>query len=83
MEQIIKMWRTINYLTRSQTTQNLQKIDIPEDYFIKWNHINSHKGFKLKTIDDTELIDTYIAERNVYNLHHAYGSPFPSNHSNY
>ena len=54
------MWRTINYLTRSQTTQNLQKIDIPEDYFIKWNHINSHKGFKLKTIDDTELIDTYI-----------------------
>ena len=53
MEQIIKMWRTINYLTRSQTTQNLQKIDIPEDYFIKWNHINSHKGFKLKTTDDT------------------------------
>ena len=31
IEQTIKMWRTINYLTRHTKSSSLQTIDIPED----------------------------------------------------
>ena len=84
IELTIKIWRTIDYLTKSQTIQNLQTIDIPEDESIKWNDIKSHKDHKLKIIDDTELIDKYIAEINIHHLFQAHGYPFlPSNQSNH
>ena len=76
IEQTIMMWRTINYLTRTEDESSSQTIDIPEDSSIKWNDIKYHKGLIFKTISDPEQIDKYYAERNTHHLNQAQGSAF-------
>ena len=53
------MWRTINYLTKTEDELSSQTIDIPEDSLIKWNDIKHYKGLIFKTISDLEQIDRY------------------------
>ena len=68
IEQTIMMWRTINYLTRTEDESSSQTIDIPEDSSIKWNDIKYHKGLIFKTISDPEQIEKYYAKRNTHHL---------------
>ena len=45
IEQTIKMWRTINYLTRHTKSPSLQTIAIPEDSSISWNERKNTKDY--------------------------------------
>ena len=68
IEQVILMWNKINYLTSEKKNSSLQTIDIPVDANINWNDIKKTKNLQFKTIDDPEIMEQVIAERNSHHL---------------
>ena len=70
------MWNKINYLTSEKKNSSLQTIDIPVDANINWNDIKKTKNLQFKTIDDPEIMEQVIAERNSHHLNQAQGTPF-------
>ena len=72
IEQVIIMWNKINYLTADNKNSSLQTIDIPIDETIKWNDIKKTPNLLFKTVDDQEIMEQVIAERNT---HQAQGTP--------
>ena len=75
IEKTIKMWKKIRFLTGSITNAQLQTLDIPEDESIGWNEIKERKNLQFKTIDDPEVIEKLIIERNAIHLNQAEGTP--------
>ena len=57
IEQVIKMWRTIKYVTINKNNASLKTVDIPVDGIIKWSDIKKDKSLKFKTIDDKNQIE--------------------------
>ena len=53
----------------------LQTLYIPVDELIDWNDINEQNNLLFKTIDDPEVIDKLIIERNAVNLNQTEGTP--------
>ena len=56
IEQVIKMWKTIKYVTINKNNASLKIVDIPVDGTIKWSDIKKDKSLKFKTIDDEDQI---------------------------
>merc|ERR1711865_401610 len=75
IEQVIMMWNKINYLTADNKNSSLQTIDIPIDKTIKWNDIKQTPNLLFKTVDDPEIMEQAIAERNTHHLNQAQGTP--------
>ena len=75
IEKIIKMWKKIRFLTENITHAQLQTLDIPEDETIGWNDIKKQRNLLFKTIDDQEVIEKLIIERNTVHLNQAEGTP--------
>ena len=75
IEQVIIMWNKINYLTADNKNSSLQTIDIPIDKSIKWNEIKQTPNLLFKTVDDPEIMEQVIAERNSHHLNQAQGTP--------
>ena len=71
----IKMWKKIRFLTGNFTNAQLQTLDIPEDETIGWNDIKEQRNLLFKTIDDPEVIEKLIIERNAVHLNQAEGTP--------
>ena len=71
----IKMWKKIRFLTGNFTNAQLQTLDIQVDKSIGWNDIKEQKNLLLKTIDDPEVIEKLIIERNAVHLNQAEGTP--------
>ena len=69
------MWNKINYLTADNKNSSLQTIDIPIDKSIKWNEIKQTPNLLFKTVDDPEIMEQVIAERNAHHLNQAQGTP--------
>ena len=65
------MWNKINYLTADNKNSSLQTIDIPVDETIKWNDINKTPNLVFKTVDDPEIMEQVIAEKNSHHLNQA------------
>ena len=75
IEQVILMWNKINYLTSDKTKSSIQTIDIPVDENINWNDIKKNPNLQFKTIDDPEIMEQVIADRNSHHLNQAQGTP--------
>ena len=75
IEKIIKMWKKIRFLTGNITQAQLQTLDIPEDETIGWNEIKEQRNLLFKTIDDPEVIEKLIIERNAVHLNQAESTP--------
>ena len=75
IEQVIIMWHKINYLTADNKNSSLQTIDIPIDKTIEWNDIKQTPNLLFKTVDDPEIMEQVIAERNSHHLNQAQGTP--------
>ena len=69
------MWNKINYLTSDKTKSSIQTIDIPVDENINWNDIKKNPNLQFKTIDDPEIMEQVIADRNSHHLNQAQGTP--------
>ena len=69
------MWKKINHLTKPKHNNATHTIDIPVDSSVGWNDIKK-KNLQFKTIDDPQLIDKLINERNAHHLNQAQGTPF-------
>ena len=69
------MWNKINYLTADNKNSSLQTINIPIDETIKWNDIKKTPNLLFKTVDDPEIMEQVIAERNAHHLNQAQGTP--------
>ena len=69
------MWNKINYLTLDKTKSSIQTKGIPVDENINWNDIKKTPKLQFKTIDDPEIMDQIIAERNSHHLNQAQGTP--------
>ena len=76
IEHIIKMWKRIKYITSNEKKSYIQTINIPCDETIKWNDIKKAKQLRFKTIDDSDVIERPIAERNSKLLVQDKGYPF-------
>ena len=76
IEQIIKMWKVIQFATSKRTNSSIQTIDIPTDPSIPWNNIKGTKNVVFKTIETLTLIKELISDRNSHPLNQAQGSPF-------
>ena len=76
IEQIIKMWKVIQFTTSKTSNSSIQTIDIPTEISIPWNNIKGKKNIVFKTIDNTILIEELVAGRNSHHLNQAQGSPF-------
>ena len=74
IKQVIIMWKKINYLTIDNNKLFLQTIDIPVDQTINWNDIKKIPNLLFKTVDDPEIMEQVIAERNSHHLNQAQGS---------
>ena len=70
IEQVILMWNKINYLTSNKIKASIQTIDIPVDENINWNDIKQ-LNLQFKTIDDPEITEQVIVDRNSNNLNQA------------
>ena len=57
IEQIIKMWRVIQYTTSIKSNSSIQTIDVPTDTSIPWNNIKGNKNVIFKTIDNPRTIE--------------------------
>jgi len=68
IEQIIKMWKKINHLTKPKHNNAIHTIDILVDSSVGWNDIKKDKNLQFKTIDNPQLIDKLINERNAQHL---------------
>ena len=55
----------------------MQTIDIPIDETIKWNDIKKTPNLLFKTVDDPEIMEQVITERNSHHLNQAQGTPLP------
>ena len=75
IEQVIKMWRTIKYVTINKNNASLKTVDIPVDGTIKWSDIKKNKSLKFKTIDDEEQIEKLVADGISNHLNQAEGTP--------
>ena len=64
------MWNKINYLTSNKIKASIQTIDIPVDENINWNDIKQ-LNLQFKTIDDPEIMEQVIVDRNSNNLNQA------------
>ena len=71
IEQIIKMWRVIQYTTSIKSNSSIQTIDVPTDTSIPWNNIKGKKNVIFKTIDNPRLIKELVADRNSHHLNQA------------
>ena len=78
IEQIIKMWKVIQFTTSKRTNSSIQTIDIPTDSSIPWNNIKGTKNVVFKTIENPTLIEELISDRNSHHLNQAQGSHFTS-----
>ena len=76
IEQIIKMWKVIQFTTSTTSNSSIQTIDVPTDTSIPWNNIKRKKNVVFKTIDNPRLIEELVADRNSHHLNQAQGSPF-------
>ena len=76
IEQIIKMWKVIQFTTSTKSNSSIQTIDVPTDTSIPWNNIKGKKNVLFKTIDNPRLIEELVADRNSHHLNQAQGSPF-------
>ena len=76
IEQIIKMWKVIQYTTSIKSNSSIQTIDVPIDTSIPWNNIKGKKNVLFKTIDNPRLIEELVADRNSHHLNQAQGSSF-------
>lgn len=72
------MCREIKYLTIDSEITSLKTIYIPTDIFVKWNEIKSAKNLQFKAIDNPDLIDQLIVDRNANHLNQVDGMPFIS-----
>ena len=68
------MWNKINYLTVDNKKLSLQTIDIPVDEIIKWNDLKT-LNLLFNTVDDPEIMEHIIAERNSHHLNQAQVTP--------
>ena len=75
IEQVIIIWTKINYLTADYKKSSLQTMDIPVDETIKCNDNKKIPNLLFKTVDDPEIMEREIAERNSHNLNQAQGTP--------
>ena len=64
IEQIIKMWKVIQFTTSKKSNSSIQTIDVPTDTSIPWNNIKGKKSAIFKIIDNPKLIDELVADRN-------------------
>ena len=64
------MWNKINYLTSNKKKSSIQIIDIPVDENINWNDIKQ-PNLQFKTIDDPEIMEQVIVDRNSNHLNQA------------
>ena len=76
IEQIIKMWKIIQFTKSKRTNSSIQTIDIPTDSSIPWNNIKGTKNVVFKTIDNPTLIEELISDRNSHHLNQSQCSPF-------
>ena len=83
IEQIIKMWKVIQFTTSKKSNSSIQTIDVPTDTSIPWNNIKGKKNAIFKTIDNPKLIDELVADRNSHYLNQAQGSPFTVDYCNH
>ena len=70
------MWKKINNLTKPKHNNAIHTIDIPVDSSVGWNDIKKNKNLQFKTIDDPQLIDKLINERNAHHLNEEQEAPF-------
>ena len=75
IEQVIIMWNKINCLTADNKNSSLQTIDIPVGETIRWNDIKKTPNLLFKTVDDSEIMEQAIAERNSHHLNQSQGTP--------
>lgn len=73
---MIKMWKTINYPIKKEDNNYIQTMDILKNRSINWNDIKKNPNLTFKTIDDTQLMDKYFAERYSQYLNQTQGCPF-------
>ena len=76
IEQIIKMWKVIQFTTSEITNSSIQTIDIRTDSSIPWNKIKGTENVVFKRIENPTLIEKLILDRNTHHLNQAQGSPF-------
>ena len=79
IEQIIKIWKVIQFTTSKTTNSSIQTIDVPTNTSIPWNNIKGKKNAVFKTIFNPTLIEELVADRNSHHLNQAQGSALPSN----
>ena len=76
IEQIIQIWKVIQFTTSKKTNSSIQTIDILTDTSIPWNDIKDKNNVVFKTINNPVLIEELVADRNSHHLNQSQGSPF-------
>ena len=75
LEQVIKMWRAIKYVTININNTYLKTVDISVDGIIKWSDIKKDKSLKFTTIDDEDQIEKLTTDGISNHPNQAEGTP--------
>ena len=66
--------KKIKFLTGDRSKTQIQTLDISIDRTINWNNIKQQKDLRFTTIDDLEIIESIIIERNSAHINQAQGT---------
>ena len=65
----------IRLLTGDRSKPQIQTLNIPTDRKINWNNIKQQKNLQFTTINDPEMIESLMIEKNAAHLDQTQGTP--------